>query len=135
MNIIHTHGCTCFDISVYKECLKHTNVNLDTTSLLEENLKKCQNMSERKWMLVIFTICLHLIYLLWFIWHAQSVVQYEIILKKYINRFIVSKLWCALSLCEMYLICMNWLFSICNPHGNSVNTVLIYFSVLLRTER
>lgn len=47
MDIIHIHGCTCFVINIYKECLKHTNVNLDT-SLLGENLKKCQNMSKKK---------------------------------------------------------------------------------------
>jgi len=47
MDIIHIHGCMCFDINVYKEYFKHTNVNLDT-SLLEEDLIKCQNMSERK---------------------------------------------------------------------------------------
>lgn len=48
MDIIHTHGYMCFDINLYKECFKHTNVNLDTTSLLEEDFIKCQNMSEKK---------------------------------------------------------------------------------------
>lgn len=48
MDIIHIHGFWCFDINVYKEYFKRTNINLDTTNLLEENLTKCQNMSERK---------------------------------------------------------------------------------------
>lgn len=48
MDIIHIRGCACFGINVYKEYFKHTNVNLDTTGLLEEDLIKCQNMSERK---------------------------------------------------------------------------------------
>jgi len=54
----------CFDINVYKGYFKHTNVNFDTTSLLEEDLIKCRKMSERKYEYQLFLqfICTLLIF-------------------------------------------------------------------------
>lgn len=99
-----------------------------STTLLEEDLIKCRNMFERKWISVIFTICLHLIDILWFIC-LMCMVNCAILnnSEKYTNKFIVPRLCCALSFCEVNLMYVNWLYSICKSHGNSVNTVLFIF--------
>lgn len=43
------------------------------------------------------------------------------------NRFLVPQLCYTSSLCEVYLMYVNLLYSIYNPHGNTLNAVLIYF--------
>jgi len=99
-----------------------------SVTLLEEDLIKCRNMFERKWISVIFTIFLHFIDLLWFI-YLMCTVNCAILnnSEKYTNKCIVPRLCCALSLCVVNLMYVNWLCSICNPHGNSVTTVLFIF--------